>query len=38
MGIEFGKDAVNDTSDQNTNEPSNDTQKDKKQFFTNLLN
>jgi hypothetical protein len=38
MEIEFGKDAVNDTSDQNTNEPLKDTQKDKKQFFTNLLN
>jgi hypothetical protein len=38
MEIEFGKEAVNNTSNQNTTEPSNDTQKEKKQFFTNLLN
>jgi hypothetical protein len=38
MEIEFEKEAVNNTSNQNTPEPSNDTQKEKKQFFTNLLN
>jgi hypothetical protein len=38
MEIEFGKEAVKDTSNQNTNEPSNDTQSENKQFFINLLN